>query len=400
MTGDLMKAAPKPSLLLITTMDPAKCIPANPDISGIGVRIAIYAQNLLCFLPIIFYLYDGEISLDELSGIQDQSIGVLAIAFAILITTASLAAGRNATITNYHAAIILDLSWMNNTSTWIWFILYVYSRSTAKYKPVGATWSAWLTAMWSPVRIYLHGGDPPGSHESVTGTSTPSQGREGGRKTQTRLQKVVERLWNSSPIRLVRRVCKPVWQNKLMIYLRRFSRLILAAPVLMVGSLHLSLMAAIGIWLWHDPAGFGLPIDHCTPMLTIFGASVSFKSTPLRIFSLTMYSLLLIPGLNLLPPFTFFLFLHISYNYVRTRIHIVSGRKDSQKGKEREVRIQPAIFIKSLSFCLGSRIWKSSFNSCGRPCWYCISLCWPFLPRSRQYLLHCRHRADASTQQG
>jgi hypothetical protein len=291
--------ATKASSLLITTMDPSKCIPANPDISGIGVRIAIYAQNLLCFLPVIFYLYDGEISLDELAGIQDQSTGMLAIAFAILITTASLAAGRKPTVTNYHAAIILDLSWMNNTSTWIWFILFVYERSTAKYKPVGATWSTWRAALWSPVSTYLHGLDPAGSHD---GTPTPGQGGKGDEKEQTGLQKVLKHLWNSLPMQWVRDVSRPVWRSKPVIYLRRFARLILAAPVLTVGSLHLSLMAAIGIWLWHDPAGFGLPIDRCTPMLTVFGASVSFKSTPLRVFSLTMYSLLLIPGLNLLPP--------------------------------------------------------------------------------------------------
>ncbi|KAH8801331.1 hypothetical protein DL96DRAFT_792170, partial [Flagelloscypha sp. PMI_526] len=142
-----------------------KCIPANPDISGIGVRAAIYAQNLLCFLPVVFYLWDGEITLDELAGIQDQSTGMLAIAFAILITTASLAASSNPTVSNYHAAIVLDLSWMNNTSTWIWFILYVYERSKAKYKPVVATWSAWWTTFGSTVYAYLLGPEPAGTQD-------------------------------------------------------------------------------------------------------------------------------------------------------------------------------------------------------------------------------------------
>jgi hypothetical protein len=77
MTSDLMKPVPKTSSLLITAMDPGKMHSGQPRFSGIGVRIAIYAQNLLCFLPIIFYLFDGEISLDELAGIQDQSIGIL-----------------------------------------------------------------------------------------------------------------------------------------------------------------------------------------------------------------------------------------------------------------------------------------------------------------------------------
>ncbi|KAJ7697918.1 hypothetical protein B0H17DRAFT_1262224 [Mycena rosella] len=71
---------------LLTTMDPP-CITANPDISGIGVRTAIYAQNLLCFIPVVAYLWDGTVSPDEMKGIKDQSIGMLAIAFAILIST-------------------------------------------------------------------------------------------------------------------------------------------------------------------------------------------------------------------------------------------------------------------------------------------------------------------------
>ncbi|KAJ7657545.1 hypothetical protein B0H17DRAFT_1262881, partial [Mycena rosella] len=110
----------------------ANCtIPSNPDVSGIGVRAAIYAQNLACFLPVIVHLWDRKISRDELKGIKDQSIGMLAVAFAILVTTVILAkgAGGDQTITNYHTAVVLNLSWMNNTSTWIWFILFVHNRS-------------------------------------------------------------------------------------------------------------------------------------------------------------------------------------------------------------------------------------------------------------------------------
>ncbi|KAJ7678610.1 hypothetical protein B0H17DRAFT_1078216, partial [Mycena rosella] len=40
---------------------------------------------------------------------------------------------------------------------------------------------------------------------------------------------------------------------------------------------------------------------------------------PLRIFSLAIYFLLLIPGINLLPPIFFFLALHITYNRFRSR---------------------------------------------------------------------------------
>jgi hypothetical protein len=74
---------------------------------------------------------------------------MLAIAFAILFTTIIQAKGAGGTpqITNFNAAVVLDLSWMNNTSTWIWFILYVHHRSK-KYEGedrqvVSATWKAW-----------------------------------------------------------------------------------------------------------------------------------------------------------------------------------------------------------------------------------------------------------------
>ncbi|KAJ6483295.1 hypothetical protein C8R45DRAFT_787070, partial [Mycena sanguinolenta] len=101
-----------------------------PDISGIGVRAAIYAQNLFCFAPLTMHLWDGVISGAELKGVKEQSIGMLAVAFAILISAIVEATSTNVVggqgLTRFHAAIILDLSWMNNTSTWIWFLLYVH----------------------------------------------------------------------------------------------------------------------------------------------------------------------------------------------------------------------------------------------------------------------------------
>lgn len=86
--------------------------------------------------------------------------------------------------------------------------------------------------------------------------------------------------------------------------------------VLSLGSVHLSLMAAIGIWLWIDPHRFGATVP-CDPSLTVVGHSVRFSNSSLRIVSLLVYSLLLLPIINLLPPFYFFLTLHILYNKSR-----------------------------------------------------------------------------------
>ncbi|KAJ7727798.1 hypothetical protein B0H14DRAFT_3899628 [Mycena olivaceomarginata] len=254
---------------------------SNPDVSGIGVRAAIYAQNLTCFLPVIVHLWDRKISKDELKGIKDQSIGMLAVAFAILLTTIILAkgAGGNQTITSYHAAVVLDLSWMNNTSTWIWFILYVHHRSKRDDRRTEANWSAWRGALLEPVLELLGRNEKAGAS-----TEDPS--------IAERIRGIAQRIW----------------------------RFISGQPVLTLGSIHLSLMAAVGIWLWSDPSKFGQPLGpNCAPTLTVVGAPARLSSKPLRIASLIMYSLVLIPGVNLIPPFAFFLALHISYNWSRGR---------------------------------------------------------------------------------
>jgi hypothetical protein len=281
-------------------------IPPNPDVSGIGVRIAIYAQNLLCFAPVIVHLWDRKISKDELNGIKDQSIGMLAIAFSILITTIILAkgAGSNQTITNYHAAIVLDLSWMNNTSTWIWFILYVHHRSKLDVNPTKPTWRAWYSVFNEPFLELLGGVKESGKENGGDGFVQIIWG-------------VVQRIWH----------------------------FVSEQPVLTLGSIHLSLMAAVGIWLWSDPSKFGSGIGHCDPVLTVVGTHPRFSSQPLRILSLTMYSLVLIPGLNLIPPFVFFLALHILYNKSWERhskfwdrfYNIFERRSSQQKDEENQV---------------------------------------------------------------
>ncbi|KAH8825941.1 hypothetical protein DL96DRAFT_1610297 [Flagelloscypha sp. PMI_526] len=316
-----------------------KCISTNLDVSGIGVRVATYALNLLCFSPVVLAFWRKTLTVQELKGIQSQSIGIFVIAFAILLTTVSLATGMNPTLSNSHASIILSLSWMYNTHTWIWFILHVYEGSTAKYKPVGATWSAWWTVLQSPVRAYLQGLDPAGSLEFPSSDSAESNGiphlnddeekqnSSPNVERQTLTQNVGER--SSIPILLqwARGSCRIIWWTKPMVYLRRVARLIQAAPLLTLSSIHLSLMSAIGLWLWHDPFRFGKPMNGCTPVLAIFGVPVSLYSVQLRIVSMIIYSSLLIPGLNLLPPFTFFLFLHISYSYLHARICAAQWRE-------------------------------------------------------------------------
>ncbi|KAG6861364.1 hypothetical protein C0995_001097 [Termitomyces sp. Mi166 len=115
-----------------------KCIPPNPDITGIGIRVAIYAQNLLSFVPAIYALYDQEVSPTELSQLETQSSTILITAFAILLSTVIQGLANN--LTPYHAAVVLNLSWMNNTSLCIYFLLYFY-RETSIFRKENRRWS-------------------------------------------------------------------------------------------------------------------------------------------------------------------------------------------------------------------------------------------------------------------
>jgi hypothetical protein len=94
--------------------------------------------------------------------------------------------------------------------------------------------------------------------------------------------------------------------------------------VLSLGALHLTLMAAIGIWFWSSPARFELQQPGYSPtdksfdcaLTSLLGKSISLSSSPLQAVSLMIYIVFVVPGLNLLMPATLFLALHISYHRV------------------------------------------------------------------------------------
>ncbi|KAJ6523363.1 hypothetical protein B0H19DRAFT_908654, partial [Mycena capillaripes] len=112
-----------------------------PDIAGIGVRVAIYAQNLLSFVPAVWALCDGEVSDYELDSVETQSTTILITAFAILISAMVQATRR---LSGLHASIILDLSWMNNTNTFIYFLLYVQYKTQPGPQQIRPQFSAWM----------------------------------------------------------------------------------------------------------------------------------------------------------------------------------------------------------------------------------------------------------------
>ncbi|KAG6811338.1 hypothetical protein H0H92_007883 [Tricholoma furcatifolium] len=186
------------------TLADIPCFPANPDISGIGVRTAIYAQNILSFVPALFALLnDGKVTPVELEGLETQSRTILITAFAILLSAIIQACSLNG-ITDYHASIVLNLSWMNNTNLFIYLMLYIHYR------------------------VHL----PLDELEEEGYTYSHNLGR--GIEAQIGHPDA----WPRSR-----------WAHEL----RQASQKI----VIIIGSLHLSLMAVVGVWLWSSPVQFG-----------------------------------------------------------------------------------------------------------------------------------------------
>ncbi|KAF6747743.1 hypothetical protein DFP72DRAFT_999693, partial [Ephemerocybe angulata] len=202
-------------------------IPANPDIAGIGVRIAIYVQNLLCFIPAFWALVDGKVTETELESAETQATTNLVLAFAILIS--AMVQATTLGLTSYHASIVLNMSWMNNTNTFIYFLLYVQHKSqTTLGSDVKPTFSAWAKHIRDSLASVIPGANPGEPEQVIEGASAGSD--------------------------------QDVRQNDeqvITLDARTGAKVLVKRFVLLLGSLHLSLMAGLGLWLWSDIRDFG-----------------------------------------------------------------------------------------------------------------------------------------------
>jgi hypothetical protein len=169
-------------------------IPANPDISGIGVRVAIYVQNILSFLPAFYTLWnDRKVQNYELETIEAQSTTILITAFAVLIST--IVQARTFVLSSFHASIVLDLSWMNNTNVFIYFLLYIHHKSYPEHggSRIEPKWSSWVKHLRE---VFQLGKPTSGADiESEDQTSTYVS-----RRFINRLLNIYLRLRNSHPM--------------------------------------------------------------------------------------------------------------------------------------------------------------------------------------------------------
>jgi hypothetical protein len=228
-----------------------RCIEANTDISGVGTRIATYLQNFLCFVPAIIVLKDRRVTRTELETLEKQSVTILIVAFALLFST--IIQAKISMLSNFHASIILNMSWMNNTNTFIYFLLYIH-HWVGKRTDVLPKVKGWIKSL---IRDIWSGQLAREVMRAVLGKTNSAKAEDG-----------------------------------------RFNE------VFVLGSLHLSLTGAVGIWLWSHPVTFGDSKPSCDS--AVFGAQVTFTSKGLQAWSLLIYSIVLLPGFNLIIPATLF----------------------------------------------------------------------------------------------
>jgi hypothetical protein len=145
-------------------------VPGNPDIAGIGVRTAIYTQNILSFIPALYALFnDKKVDKTELATVEKQSTTILITAFAILISLVVQALTFN--LSAFHTSIVLSLSWMNNTNTFIYFVLYIHHMSDPdrKEQRIKPYWSAWYHHVVQAFRLRRKTSDGDFEMNDLTG---------------------------------------------------------------------------------------------------------------------------------------------------------------------------------------------------------------------------------------
>ncbi|KAJ7740082.1 hypothetical protein B0H16DRAFT_58238 [Mycena metata] len=248
-------------------MASASCIIPNTDISGIGVRTATYAQNILSFVPAFLALLDKKVSNEELDSLRGQSTTILLSAFALLIAAFIQAQNHANGLDNYHTTIVLNLSWMNNTNTFIYILFHLHHKSF--YGLLGDR--------------RLPDGEHTAGETKLMVPSGPTSKLDTQAMTKSLSSRALAVVRTHSPL-----LAKTIERVNL---------------VVLIGSLHLSVMGALGIWLWFNPGRFGAPTDcSLTATTSLFGNTIPLSSPGLRAVSLVVYIIILIPGVNLIIP--------------------------------------------------------------------------------------------------
>ena len=326
------------------TMDPSQCSPslnasqgitANPDISGIGVRTAIYTQAVISLFHPLIAGYDGKIDDFEIKSLATVYLGILLPGCALLLS--AIVQARTFGLSAYHAMIVLFLSWINNTSalTFFAYILgdYAYVRGYQLFKgaerqenrqhEVTELDSEWAEAddvgKWRVLEKVEKMLDRLKSDKN--GTKSTSLDRDvwdleiqqwslwRKRKIMTMIlpnegdslefQRRWEKEWENN-----KREQETIFPKSRLGVLNRLYHGFSQKSIWLTGTLastHLTLLSGFGWWFWSSIPNFGIN-QECIPSIRFifFTKSIPITSAALRSHSKSIYIFSSLPGINLI----------------------------------------------------------------------------------------------------
>jgi hypothetical protein len=135
-------------------MSSPHCLHSNSDISGIGVRIAIYAQAILTLAQPLVAGSDGWIDTNELKDLFSIYLNILLPASALIF--AAIIQARTFGLSAYHVIVVLYLGWINNTTALVFFAFVLIAlpgwiarqNAEAQSQKVSRYHQEKLEAMW------------------------------------------------------------------------------------------------------------------------------------------------------------------------------------------------------------------------------------------------------------
>jgi hypothetical protein len=322
-------------------------IDPNPDISGIGVRTAIYAQAILTLVQPVLAALDKFISEEELASLHMLYLGILMPGCALLLSAVIQTSTSGLSV--YHATIVLNLSWINNTSALIFFqfaliaemklkkgrefrrkvgeLLDYFTKSLKEdeggrafaLEGVGRMRFALQNALKKEPKKVDGSRDVlqdviQGLAALILAAPQPSELEEAVQAMTERLQDARFRRalgletrlegqsthggrlsrWKALSERWVRNRIERIPGGANLVYLLERDFVMATVTVL-----HLTLFSAYGTWFWFTIAQRN---DYCDQLTThgILFASIPVTSKPLRIVTIIFYTICTIPFVNVL----------------------------------------------------------------------------------------------------
>ncbi|KAF5349553.1 hypothetical protein D9756_008801 [Leucocoprinus leucothites] len=116
-------------MLNITGIAP-DCIPANPDIAGIGIRVAVYLQSFIGIAISLWAMRDNKLTKGEARVIWTHASGVLLTSCSLFLS--AIIQAKTYGMSTYHGLIILNLGWINNASDFLRHFVTVHRRVTGR----------------------------------------------------------------------------------------------------------------------------------------------------------------------------------------------------------------------------------------------------------------------------